>query len=502
MYEVAEIDSEKVMGGEDSNATENRDDAEQPGNIEAPTSAVFEETSNAASCKDVVPEELQEDESNPQENNKKPQQAKQRHYKLFNRFGKRKITVSSSTKTKENEEEEVKEQIQDNNEEFSLSRITETSKEEVKETPADEEIAKDEENETPPPLPPKRNRFKWKRTGIPVKVAITSAEEEEVVNNGAEHENVQPEKEESLEDSEPHQDTENEESKPPGSPGDQQADSEEPQSSKNEATASAGGVGKRKFSRKIPRSIRMRRKNKAVVQEASDTQEAVEDGNDQTTSKQGTEKRKKFHWKRFSMLAASKELEEQNQGNTAGECEIPKDDESSILTGEETDVCEITNVVDQNAQQEDAEVSAESQNQDYQTESPDQSNEVDDTLEASSLTHVTQMLEKEENTTEKHGCDGKNPFMTDGNSSPDVESLDKVDKGVEIKEEDSQIDQEESTTSENDEEKANKTTDFILVDPYTEKPKDDSFYLTKKALRVYQKAQLSQNYCQACCTMM
>ena len=518
MYEVAEVDSEKVMsvenskvGGNEERECEIDQKKENVSHEAAQMGSLRDEPSNAASCtaneeEENASEGLMEETSASlsQDNNKK-----QRNYKLFNRFGKRKINVSK--KTKGTAEEEIK--GKDNDDENSLPMISETSKEDIKDISGGEEMAKDEENQTPPPLPPKMNRFKWKRSGIPVKVnSQTSSkvtEEEEVTVDLTETGDAQFEKEEPqhLEDSKPQQ--ENEESTQLVTPDEQHVESEVPQPNKNE---SASG-GRRKFTRKIPRAIRMKRKNKEAVEGATDdvdedAKTQKEDDTDQTMSKQGREKRKKFHWRRFSMLSTSKESEEQDTGKT-GEPESSTDEQGDIGDGPKLlipskarDECE-TKVVDQNSHQEDAEVSTESQNQDYQAESPDQSNDVDDTLEASSLTHVTQMLEKEEEITEKSGYSGKNPFLADRSSSPDdLVNVGEAEKDVETKEEDSQINQESTSPENHGGSKSDKVTDFILVDPYTEKPKDDSFYLTKKALRVYQKAQLSQNYCQACCTLM
>jgi len=47
-----------------------------------------------------------------------------------------------------------------------------------------------------------------------------------------------------------------------------------------------------------------------------------------------------------------------------------------------------------------------------------------------------------------------------------------------------------------------KNLNFVLVGPLNNKEKDESFFLAKKAVKVYKNAQLSRTYCQSCCTLM
>ena len=118
----------------------------------------------------------------------------------------------------------------------------------------------------------------------------------------------------------------------------------------------------------------------------------------------------------------------------------------------------------------------------------------DTTLEKSDLTYVTQLVD----INVEQFPETTNPFLSVNN-----EEEEKEEEAEEEMEVGSQAEQEDQTRpSAESKEEGEKTLDFILIDRFTEKPKDESFYLTKRALRMYQKAQLTQNQCQPCCTVM
>lgn len=97
----------------------------------------------------------------------------------------------------------------------------------------------------------------------------------------------------------------------------------------------------------------------------------------------------------------------------------------------------------------------------------------DTTLEQSDLTCVTNLPEKSDGT---------------------------EDSSHEVTEDPAEI---TSETVDGNKEKENPPKlEYVLIDPLTEKPKDESYYLTKKALKMYKTAQLSQTYCRACCSLM
>lgn len=114
----------------------------------------------------------------------------------------------------------------------------------------------------------------------------------------------------------------------------------------------------------------------------------------------------------------------------------------------------------------------------------------DNTLERSDLTYVTQLPE----TTADEVLMTTNPFeISDNNESSAEEKAEEAEEAT-----NSLV----TNTFAVQEEKNEKSLDFVLIDKFSDKPKDESFYLTKKALKVYKRAHLAQNYCQPCCSMM
>jgi hypothetical protein len=121
----------------------------------------------------------------------------------------------------------------------------------------------------------------------------------------------------------------------------------------------------------------------------------------------------------------------------------------------------------------------------------------DTTLEKSDLTHVTLLADVDQSAVTT------NPFLKQLVEDDDMKceiTVEEVEGGI-TSLDDNQKNERAQSSAENKEE-GEKTLEFILVDRFTEKPKDESFYLTKRALRMYQKAQFTQHQCQPCCTVM